>query len=249
MIRNDLHVHSIRSLCGVHTLFEIVEIAAGKGMRTVNICDHGEKSGQAIKFSVVNDKRRFPRDIQSAQCASISMLIGIEVNILDIDGRSDFPVDQARGFDLVSAGFHSMAAKLASEKSPQYNTQALENYLKRYPLDILTHPCIAKFPLDLGKVVNLSIAYGFALGVNNTNLRLGKTDVEQLKKMIHLAKGKGAFLSENSDGHTYIEIGENEKIVKLLQEMRLNGDDVFFNRDDNRLDQFLTSRKKIRDCI
>ena len=149
MIRNDLHVHSIRSLCGVHTLLEIVEIAAGKGMRSVNICDHGKASGKEIKFDVINNKRRFPRVIQSTQGKSVTVLTGIEANILDMDGNSDFPADQAREFDLVSAGFHSMAKELASKKSPRINTQALENYLKRYPLDILTHPCITAFPLDI----------------------------------------------------------------------------------------------------
>ena len=249
MIRNDLHVHSIRSLCGVHTLLEIVEIAAEKEMRSVNICDHGKASGKEIKFDVINNKRRFPRVIQSTKGKSVTIMTGIETNILDIDGNSDFPTDQVRDFDLVSAGFHSMATELASDKSPQANTQALENYLKRYPLDILTHPCIAAFPLDIEKLINLSIMYGFALEVNNTNLRLGKTDIDKLKDMIQLATEKGAALSENSDGHTLIEIGENEQIVKLLKEMRLNGNDVFFNRDDKMLDKFHTGRKKIRDSI
>jgi len=249
MIRNDLHVHSIRSLCGVHTLLEIVEIAAGKGIRSVNICDHGKASGRQIKFDVINNKRRCPRVIHSTQGKPVTVLAGIEANILDINGNSDFLTDQAREFDLVSAGFHSMAKELASEKSPQTNTQALENYLRRYPLDILTHPCIAAFPLDTEKLVNLSVKYGFALGVNNTNLYLGKTDVDKLKDMIQLAREKGAALSENSDGHTFFEIGENEEIVKLLKEMQLNGDDVFFNRDDKMLDQFLARRKKIRDGI
>ena len=248
MIRNDLHVHSIRSLCGVHTVMEIVEIAARKGMRSVNICDHGKASGKEIKFNVINDKRSFPRNIQSTQGITISITTGIEANILDIDGNSDFPLDQACEFDLVSAGFHSMAKELASAKSRQSNTQALENYLKRFPLDILTHPCIVNFPLDTEALVNLSVKYGFALEVNNTNLRLKKTDVDRLKNMIDLALTKGAPISENSDGHTLDEIGENEHIAKLLKTMGLNGDDVFFNRNDKLLDQFLEKSKKIRVC-
>jgi putative hydrolase len=248
MIRNDLHVHSIRSLCGVHTVMEIVEIAARKGMRSVNICDHGKASGKEIKFNVINDKQRFPRNIQSAQGVTISITTGIEANILDLDGNSDFPLDQACEFDLVSAGFHSMARELSSGKSRQSNTQALENYLKRFPLDILTHPCIATFPLDTEALVDLSIEYGFALEVNNTNLRLKKTDVDRLKDMIDLAVTKGALVSEDSDGHTLDEIGENEQIAKLLKTIGRNGDDVFFNRNDELLDQFIEKRQAIRGC-
>jgi putative hydrolase len=247
MIRNDLHVHSIRSLCGFHTILEIVEIAAKKGMRSVNICDHGKASGKEIKFDVFNNKDRFPRTIQSDQGNTITIMTGIEVNILDIEGNSDLPLEQAIKFDLISAGFHSMAKELASGKSLQSNTQALENYLSRFPLDILTHPCIAAFPLDTEIVVNLAIKYGFALEVNNTNLRLKKTDLGELKDMIDLAIEKGAALSENSDGHTIDEIGENEQIEKLLKSMGLNGNDVFFNRNDKLIYEFLKGRKKIRD--
>ncbi|MBT8350296.1 MAG: hypothetical protein KJO26_03550, partial [Deltaproteobacteria bacterium] len=147
----------------------------------------------------------------------------------------------------ISAGFHSMAKELASGKSLQSNTQALENYLSRFPLDILTHPCIATFPLDTEIVVNLAVKYGFALEVNNTKLRLKKTDVGELKDMIDLAIEKGVALSENSDGHTIDEIGENEQIEKLLKSMGLNGNDVFFNRNDKHLYEFLEGRKIIRD--
>ena len=160
MIRNDLHVHSIRSLCGFHTILEIVEIAAKKGMRSVNICDHGKASGKEIKFDVFNNKYRFPRTIQSVRGNTITIMTGIEVN--------------------------------------------------------------------------------------NTKLRLKKTDVGELKDMIDLALEKGAALSENSDGHTIDEIGENEQIEKLLRSMRLNGNDVFFNRNDKLLHHFLEGRTKIR---
>ena len=163
MIRNDLHVHSLQSLCGLHTLLEIVEIAAAKGIQTVNICDHGSALGKKMNFGVLADKRRCPRDIVSSKGIKVRVLVGIETNILDIDGNSDFPERYPTMFDLVSAGFHSCAEKLRSAKSRENNTKALENYLKRYPLDIVTHPCIATFPLDLEKVVKLSLEYGLSL--------------------------------------------------------------------------------------
>lgn len=247
MIRNDLHVHSNQSLCGLHTLLEIVEIAASKRIRTINICDHGKACGKEMNFGVLTDKGRCPKEIKSSKGIMVSVLAGIETNILDIDGNSDFPEEYRRRFDLVSAGFHFPAKNLATGKSAEHNTKALENYLKRYPLDILTHPCIATFPLDLEEVVELSLEYGFGLEVNNTNLRVGKTDVKQLKRMIHLAKEKGAILLENSDGHTFFEIGENDRIVEVLKEIQVNGNDIFINRHDNVLDKFVEKRKRLRE--
>ncbi len=248
MIRNDLHVHSIRSNCGLHTFLEIVEIAARKGVRMVNICDHGSASGGVAAFGVPGDKRRTPRHVPSASGAVVSVLMGVEVNILDIDGGSDFPESRSSRFDLVSAGLHAPAKDLAAHKSPEANTRALANYLKRSPLDILTHPCIAPFPFDLGGLIDLALEYGFALEVNNTNLRVEKTDVAQLERMIRMAHDRGAMLLENSDGHTFHEIGENDLIEELLVRMKVDGDEVFMNRNDAAVDAFIEQRRALRGC-
>jgi putative hydrolase len=241
MIRNDMHVHSIQSLCGIHTVLEIVEIAAGKEMCMVNICDHGEAVGKPMNFGVITNKKRFPLEIRSSQGKIVKVLAGIEVNILDIEGNSDFPPAYDRKFDLVSAGFH-----VSIGKTPEDNTRALECYLKRYPLDILTHPCIRTYPLILDRVVKLSLEYGFALEINNTNLRVGKTDVNQLSRMIHLAVEKGANLMANSDGHTYFEIGEDDQIEEFFDQMQINGSEYFINYDDGKLDRFIKIRKRLR---
>jgi putative hydrolase len=247
MIINDLHVHSIQSLCGMHTVLEIVEIAADKGMKLVNISDHGSASGKNMNFGVLNNKLRFPRQVKSSKGVVITVLAGIETNILDIEGSSDFVVSDSKRFDLVSAGIHTSAKKLYKDKSRKNNTTALENYLKKYPLDIFTHPCINFSPMDLERIVELSLKYGFALEVNNTNLKGSKTNTDDLRTLIKLAADRGARMVENSDGHSFYEIGENDKVQELLEEMQVDGDALFLNRDESALTDFLEERKKIRE--
>jgi len=243
MILHDLHVHSIQSSCGLHTILEIVDIAAKKGMKSVNISDHGEASGRRINFGIFLDKRRFPREVKSHSGRTVTLLGGVEVNILDEQGGSDFPHKYRALFDLVSAGFHPLTDPLPSAER---NTRALESYLRQSPLDILTHPCIRSAPLDLDRVVELALEYGFALEVNNSNLRLGKTDAEQVLKLLDIGSAKGVRFVENSDGHTFAEIGENEKITELLAYGGWDGNALFLNRDDSRLTQFLKERKALR---
>jgi len=243
MIRNDLHVHSVQSMCGMHTVLEIVEIAARKDMRLVNISDHGSASGKDMRFGVIANKLRWPEKVESSTGKIIIVWAGIEANILDLDGNSDFPKSQISRFDLVSAGFHH------DNLGASDNTKALENYLARFPLDILTHPCKASHPLLVEEIVELSLAYGFALEVNNTNLRVGKTDHKQLEQMIAVASERGATLVENSDGHTFIEIGENEQVEAFLQERHIKGDALFINRDDLRLETFLAQRRMKRSSL
>lgn len=247
MIRNDLHIHSLQSLCGIHSLMEIVNIAGDKGMNLINISDHGSANGKTMVFGVITDKRRVPPVIQSANGSSIRILAGIEANILNIEGDSDFPMDYVSKFDLVSAGFHDMAEDLLMSKSPQKNIQALENYLKRYPLDIFTHPNIIPFPLPTTQLLDLSLEYGFALEINNTNLRLGKANLELELAMLNEAVKRQVRLVENSDGHSFIEIGENESIQAFLQKNGIDGNKIFLNRSDDALEQFLLERKRIRE--
>jgi putative hydrolase len=251
MILNDLHVHSIKSACGIHTLCEIVKICIGKGMRIVNISDHGPMHGYVknMNYGVLTNKTRLPNPIVHPDGGEIIVLRGIEANILGIEGDTD-ATRWVERFDLLSVGLHSCRGKgmptVVNGGTEHNNTTALENFTKKNPIDLLTHPCIATYPLDIATVVDLAVKYGFALEVNNTNLRGGKTNISKLRELILLAHEKDAILVENSDGHTYFEIGENDKINELLTEMGLNGDDLFLNRKSDELEDFISSRKALR---
>ncbi|MBN2325722.1 MAG: hypothetical protein JXR73_01120 [Candidatus Omnitrophica bacterium] len=244
MIRNDLHVHSLQSFCGFHTILEIAEIAIAKGMRMVNISDHGAGLGRAMNFGVIVDKRRLPDPLILADGSSILLRRGIEANIMDINGNTDIPQKLIPKFDLISIGFHFCG--LPQYGSEADNTRALRNVLKKSPIDLLTHPCIASYPLDIPAVVELAKEYGFALEINNTNLRVNKTDLPKLEQMTALALEHEVALVETSDGHTFHEIGENEKVEEFLRRMGLDGEDVLINRDDDRLDRFIQSRIALR---
>jgi putative hydrolase len=248
MIPNDLHVHSVKSPCGLHTVLEIVEIAVRKGMRSVNISDHGEASTRSrMNFSMLADRQRFPMECHS-QCfqgSKVNVLAGIEGNILD-DGSTDIPMFMVPKLDLVSAGFHSSAEALKKGRNPIANVNVLAAFLERCPIDILVHPCIMRFPLERGLTIDLAARHGFALEVNNTNLRVKKTDVQALRNMITEAVRLSIPLVANSDGHTYFEIGEDDKVVNLVGEMGLPMS-IFLNYDDATLKKFLEQRKARRE--
>lgn len=214
VLRHDLHTHSVQSACGIHTTTELLQIAAQKGTRTVNVCDHGSASGRSVNFGVLADPRRTPRTVRIAlgpQEVPVRLLPGIEANILH-GGDTDLPLSaMERGtarFALISAGFHGSAARLKENKDPEANLAALRAYVRRFPLDILTHPCIKPFPLPAAGLARLAHEHGFALEVNNTNLALGKTDLCRLPHMIDEARSRRVTLLCNSDGHTWYELFE-----------------------------------------
>lgn len=229
----------------MHTLLEIVDIAAAKGMGMVNISDHGPALGRSLNLAVFLNHERLPSAIQASGGRSITLLRGIEANVLNSRGDTDIPTRHAPRFDLITLGFHS-CGDLPSNGSEAQNTDALVNALARYPVDILAHPCITPFPLDLPTVVDLSREYGFALEINNTKLRLSRSARNRLARLVSLAVKSGAPLVETSDGHTFHEIGENEQVEELLADLRLDANTTLLNRDDARLVQFIADRKARR---
>ena len=246
MIRNDLHIHSSLSICGMHSVLEIVKIASNNGMRLINISDHGFCSGKPMGFGVLTDKRRFPQVVELTGYNPITVLAGIEANIVEDPNICDIPNKNINKFDLISASFHPIPKLIKVGGDEGYYTSLLEGFLAKHPLDILTHPCIKTFPLNIEKVVELSCKYGFALEVNNTNLRVDKTDIKRLKKMVLLAIEKGALLVENSDGHTFVEIGQNEMIENFLESNSISSKALFLNDENTALEKFIVARKALR---
>lgn len=200
-----------------------------------------------MNFGVVADERRCPRRMHSSTGQEVNTLFGVEVNITSKAEGSDYPRRYGPKLDLISGGFHrESAGDLYRGMSAEHNTAALQDYLQHCPLDVLTHPCTRAFPLVIKKVVELALQYGFALEVNNTNLVVGKTDTDRLEKMLKLARDAGAAVVECSDGHTFVEIGENAAIKGFLATHGLDGDEMLLNRNEEKLASFLKDRKARR---
>ncbi len=234
VLRHDFHTHSLQSACGIHTVTEILEIAAQKGVETVNVCDHGNAAGRKMNFGVIANRKRVPMHVQLttvSQPVTIRLLAGIEANILD-NGDTDLPLKKmdssSHQFALISGGFHSYAKNLKQRKSPAANFEALSKYVERYPIDILTHPCIESFPLPIVDLVKLAKKHQFALEVNNTNLVVKKTNLKSLKHMIGEARLHDVTLLCNSDGHTWHELFECGAVRAFVEgEMKLSMEETF----------------------
>jgi putative hydrolase len=234
VLRHDFHSHSLQSACGIHTVAEILHIAAQKGVETVNICDHGDAAGRKMNFGVIANRKRTPMQVRlsvGAQPIVVRLLAGIEANILD-DGETDLPltkmVSSSHQFAMISGGFHSYVKELKQWKDPYANFEALSKYVARYPIDILTHPCIESFPLPVVDLVKLAKENQIALEVNNTNLVVEKTNLDLLQQMIEEARTQDVTLLCNSDGHTWHELFECGAVRTFVEDaMNLVMEEVF----------------------
>jgi putative hydrolase len=245
MLRNDLHIHTIHSACGLHTFWEVCQIAAGKGLRSVNITDHSAALRPDVNFGMLTHPGRIPRDVVLPDGTKIIVYKGVEANIIYPLGATDLPPDRLKHFDLIMAGFHTCRG-MAPNSDPMANMQVLEAYLQNNPLDMLSHPCHLPYPLHIPSLVDLALKYGFALELNNASLRYDRADMDQVKLLVTLAHQAGARLVANSDGHNWTEIGENEAIEAVISDLGLEGDKLFLNRDDELLENFISERRALR---
>lgn len=211
MIDCDLHVHSLRSTCGFHTLLEIVSILREKNTRAFALTDHGPTLGTPRShFSVM--LRRLPGTIDG-----IRVFKGIEASVLTVDGELDLPEFEGFPYEVILAGLHPHA-DFAESRGVEENTRALVNAMRRYPaLKCITHPNYMSLPVDMDALTDAAAEYNVALEVNNSHLRNKKARNEGIPGMLELMLKKNVPLMVNSDGHVFNEMGEYEQALGFLE--------------------------------
>lgn len=96
----DLHIHSIKSTCGFHTLLEIVDIMRKKNNRAFALTDHDPSlETPTPHFSVL--LKRIPPLIEG-----IRVFKGIEASILNCDGNICVPEFEGFPYEIILAGLH-----------------------------------------------------------------------------------------------------------------------------------------------
>ncbi len=212
----DLHIHSIRSTCGFHTLLEIVSIMNAKHIEAFALTDHGPTlETPKPHFSVM--LRRVPPVIDG-----IRVLKGIEASVLNYDGDLDLPLFAGYPYEIILAGLHKHG--LFEEPQGLYeNTRTLINAMSRNPeLNVITHPYFEQFPVDMEALTDAAIETNTALEVNNSYLLNDKAHTDSLALMLELARDKGTPLAVNSDGHVFNEMGEFDLAVRFMEQFGLD---------------------------
>jgi len=239
MLRNDLHIHSIRSLCGTMTPGEIVAEARGRGLHGVAITDHG-LAMEVPRFYLHVLCKRYPAEVDG-----LRVYKGIELNMLDPEGTLDAPDELLPWMDWVALGHHPADGLLAS-RGREANTDALLRAFERNPwIDALVHPTQRSHPVDFARLLPAMARDGVAFEVNEWNHRHGKADPAHTAEVLAEAVAQGVPVVTNSDAHVFPEIGCDETIREILAQAGV-GEEVPLNADDERLEAWVTGRRERR---
>lgn len=231
-IFGDYHTHTIYSH-GKGTIRENVEAAIARGLREIAITDHGP--GHML-YGVKREnfkKMRQEIDDLNEEYKEIKILLGVEANIISLDGHIDLNDEILGLVDMVSAGFHFGAktktlkdgwflyvsnkltfgsSKLKS-KARDRNTKAMVNAINNNKINLITHPG-AKIDVDVIEVARAAGKRDTALEINSHH---GHLSIEELREVMN---EKVKFMV-NSDAHTKDDVGNVQAGIDRAVEVGL----------------------------
>ena len=229
----DLHIHTVKSPCGLHTLLEILDLAAERGMTLIAVTDHDFDAAYGTRvFSY-----RFP-----GTWKGIRVLKGIEFSIRDGGEVKIPPAIKLGNLDICLAGFHATNRKAGHH--PEKCTDDLQAALERYPfIDILTHPTITPYDLQHERAAKLLAEHGVAAEANNSSLLLKKENEERVVSMLSACAGHGVPVAVNSDTHAAPELGQDQLALKAVEKAGVP-DELILTRSVESVLDFVERRRK-----
>ena len=255
ILTGDYHTHSPYSH-GKSTIAENAQRAAEIGLKEIAITDHGYTH---IMFGL---KRR-ETEAYSRECAEaqekygVRVLVGIEANILGVEGRSDLTERDFENFDVYFAGNHVAARYQGWNNFWRYgmgnviprklgfrptsalierNTKAYINVIKNNPIDAVTHLNFL-CPANAIEVARCAEDYGTYIELNSKKTHL--TDDE----LCDMVQKTGVRFIVNSDAHHVRRVGDTALVEEQLARVAFPMDRI--DNIDGRMPNFrFTAFKK-----
>ncbi|MBN2037606.1 MAG: PHP domain-containing protein [Chitinispirillaceae bacterium] len=209
MLSVDLHVHSLASACGLHSILELIEHGRRIGLRGMAITDHGPAIRGSRLSSVFFERFTCPYD-------DIKLYKGLELNVLDEHGAIDIIWPYMPFIDILLLGIHPNMPK---GNSRDYYTDALLAAIGANPfVDIITHPNDPAYPIDYLRLAKAAQEHGIAVEINNSKVRYKRTNADDTLLLINACSKTECMVAICSDTHALLELGTDESVQPLLEQ-------------------------------
>jgi len=215
-----------------------MQAAAEKGLELVAVTDHGPAMPDGPHPYYFGNQRVWP-----VEMFGVTLLKGVEANIIDETGRLDLNEAYLRKMDIVLAGLHVACYPVADKEK---YTRAMTGAIRNPYVDVVVHPGNPDFPVDYEKVVQAAADRGVALEINNSSLcgsRSGSPN--NCARIAGLLAEKGALVTVGSDAHMACDVGRFEHALALLLRAGVQETQII-NTSVTRLRQYLAGRRQAR---
>ena len=235
-LRMDIHTHSVASGHAYSTVDENLRFAAEKGLELVALTDHAPGMKDTTGHAYFANLHVLPEKLHG-----VRLLKGIELNIMDFDGRVDMDERVLSRLDLAIASLHLPCIAPGSRKE---NTAALVKAMENPYVHIIGHPGDPRYDVDYKEVFRQAKATGTLLEVNNASLIPGgfrDGSQENVRNILRMSMEEGVPVVVGSDAHFYTGIGDFSHAQALLEEVGFPAE-LVLNTDPERFLAYLKKR-------
>lgn len=210
----DLHTHTIASGHAYSTISEMIDTAAQKGLKLFGITEHAPAMPGTCNELYYLNFRVIPRHQQGMQ-----ILLGSEVNIIDLDGSMDFDDKMLDIMDLVIASMHTPCLTPGSREE---NTRAYINVMNHPKVTIIGHPDDGRYPIDAEAFVKEAKETKTVIEVNNNSLNprgFRQNSKENYKTILKYCEKYEVPVVVNSDAHICYDVANFGYAKRFFQDI------------------------------
>jgi putative hydrolase len=233
-IQVDTHTHSTASLHAYSTIDELVSGAKKNRLKGIVLTEHGP----ALQGGLPHPYYFGNLHVVPQKIRGITLLRGVELNIMDDSGGLDLPVKYLKILDFVMAGLHDACF---TPSSKEVNTRAMIAALANPYVDCISHPGNPIYPIDYEEVVKAAVRFGKALEINNSSFKVRKGSLENCKTIARLCGQYGCYVSCGSDAHYWRDAGNFETARTVIEEAGIN-ESLLINSTVDRFTEFYKRR-------
>lgn len=234
MYVSDMHTHSIASGHGTSdTIAKMAKAARTRRIRLLGITDHGPATMGSAKEAYFKSLTMAPR----RRCG-VEILYGIELNILDQNGRLDLPRETLSRLDYAVASMHSQTL---THGDIFQNTTGYLHAMENPKVKILGHIDTPNFPADIEELVGCAPKHHVLIELNEASLSPGGArtpNPEGSVRIVLAAKKYRTPLLLSSDSHGAAHVGDFTYCIKLLRALEFP-EQLIINNQTERLKSFL----------
>lgn len=235
----DYHTHT-RYSHGTGSVLDNVQAARRKGLAAVAITDHGPGSLPWIGVRGAERLRAVAEEAHGCDrlFKDIRVLAGVECNVMTLDGDLDVPKRILKELDLTLCGLHptvvppslrdaallfglnslSRHSRRLARRARVANTKALTEAVRRYDVDIVTHPGL-KLSIDTRELARVCAQRGTALELNASHSRL-------TVEFARIAAREGCRFAIDSDAHRPADVGRFGPAIVIAEAAGLTAEQI-----------------------
>ena len=209
----DVHTHTIASGHAYSTIEEMARAAARKGLEILGITEHAPGIPGTCDPIYFRNLHVVPREM-----FGVRLLLGAELNILDVNGTLDLDEHYYRMLDLRIAGIHSLCWQGGTKEE---NTAGMVAAIQNPWTHIISHPGDGTALLDFLPIVLAAKESHTLLEINNSSLnpvRHKETARANNLEILRLCRRYEVPVVLGSDAHIAFAIADYGFILPLLAE-------------------------------